>query len=94
MTDAPRPTPADKADAAHRMADALDEVHTALARCRAILRERQPRGSYSIYPLFWNGDQIDFHLDKARDALWAAAEPVAKQGFNEARKADREAAGG
>lgn len=86
-----RPTAAEKADAAHRLADAIEKVHGALSEAWAILRERQPRGSYRTYPLFWDGDKVNLHLDKARDALWAAAEPVAKQGFNEGRKAQREA---
>jgi hypothetical protein len=92
VADEPRPTAAEKADAAHRMADALDKVHAALSEAWTILRERQPRGSYSTYPLFWDGDKIHHRLDKARDELWAAAEPVAKQGFNEGRKAAAETA--
>lgn len=91
MADAPRPTAAEKADAAHRLADALDKVHAAMREAWEILRERQPRGSYSSYPLFWDGDKIHHHLDRARDELWAAAEPIAKQGFNEGRAADRQA---
>jgi phytoene dehydrogenase-like protein len=86
MADA-RPTPAELADAAHRLADALDEVHAALTKCGEILRERQPAGSYSTYPLFWDGDTIKSKLQVAREALWAAAKPVAEQGFNEGRAA-------
>lgn len=86
-----RPTAAEKADAAHRLADALEKVQSALRDCGQILRERQPAGSYNSYPLFWEGDKIDNCIRKAREALWEANRPVSHQGFTEGRDAAREA---
>lgn len=85
-----KPTAAEKADAAHRLADALDEAHKALTKCGEILRERRTPGTYSTGPLFWEGEKIDRCLSKAREYLWEAAKPVAEQGFKEGRLASRE----
>lgn len=87
-----RPTSAEKADAAHRLADALEEVHKALNKCGDILRERRPIGSYSTGPLFSDGEIIDRCLRQARELLWQAMHPVARQGFTEGRIAAREEA--
>lgn len=86
MTD--RPTAADLADAADRLINALDEARAALTKASGILHERQERGgSGRSGPLFpFIGEDIYRHLDKAREALRAAHNLAAIQGYDERRK--------
>jgi hypothetical protein len=87
----PRPTDAEVADAADRFIDALDDAHAALRKAREILRERRTQAmSYVSYPLFTDGRALDEHLEKARDALWAAHKPAAVQGYDHHRNVKRD----
>lgn len=84
-----KPTAAEKADAADRLADAIDEANAALRKCSKILEERQPQYSWTYYPMFSEGDKIYNALRTAREALIEAARPISHQGFTEARKAKK-----
>ncbi len=91
MSAAERPTAAEKADAADRFIDALDRAHVALIEASTIMRERQPAGSWNSYPLFsFIGDGLKSHIEKAREALWAAHRIAAVQGYEEHRRAKKE----
>lgn len=83
-----RPTAADKADAAERFIEALDEATAAIWKAAGVLRERRERGaSSSSFPLFFWGERLRQSLDKAAESLHAAHREAAVQAFDERRKA-------
>lgn len=81
-----RPTEADKVDAVQRVMDEFDLAHQALNRAAAILRERQPHGAFSGYPLFpFTGEKVKGGIEQARKALWASREVLAVQFLDSTR---------
>ena len=88
MSGGQRPNAAEKADAVDRLIEALDRALVALSDAGAVVLERQPAGSYSIYPLFpLIGDDIRRHISKARESLWEAHKVAAVQGYDAHRAA-------
>lgn len=87
MSDTKRPTPTEKADATDRFITALDDAHAALGRARAVLREFQPTGSHSVFPMFpLIGDTLNKNLNEAQAPLWAAHKVAAVQGYDAYRE--------
>lgn len=79
-------TDAEKADAADRFIDALDEASAAIEKALSILREQSPKGSYYAFPLFSEGAYLQNILYDSRDKLWLAHKPAAIQGYDCHRK--------
>lgn len=83
-------TDAEKADAADRFIDALDEARAGIEKALSILREQASPGAFSTYPLFSEGAYLQNILYDSRDKLWLAHKPVAIQGYDYHRKIDKE----
>lgn len=88
-----RPTHAEKADAADRYIEAVDEAVASVHKAMTILRERQDRsGTGYLGPLFSLADgRLYSLLDKARDDLWAAHKEAASYAYDQHRAASKEA---
>lgn len=85
-----RPTAADKADAAERFIEALDEAQAGISKAWKVLHEGRKSGGPGT-PLFFWGDRLRGSLDKAIEALHAAHREAAVQAFDERRDLAREA---
>lgn len=86
-----RPTSAEKADAASRFVDALDEAHAALSKAYQVTSECTKRGDSHSTPLFpFIGDSLRKQIGVARDVLWAMKDKAAVQNFDESRIASRQ----
>lgn len=82
-------TDAEKADAADRLMDVLDEIRVLIRKADDILRELAPLGSIHTYPKFVKGASINYNFSTAREALNEARNLVAVQGYECRRNVEK-----
>lgn len=82
-------TDAERADAADRLMDVLDEIRLSIRKADDILRELAPLGSINVFPKFVRGANIYRFIDLAREALNEARNLVAVQGYECRRNVEK-----
>lgn len=76
-----RVSDAERADAADRLMDVLDDIRASIRKTDGILRESAPVGSIYTFPKFVRGADIVRFIDLARGSLHEARNLVAVQGY-------------
>lgn len=82
-------TDAERADAADRLMDVLDEIRLLIRKADDILRELAPLGSINVFPKFVRGYNIIHYFNIIREPLDQARNLVAVQGYECRRNVEK-----